>query len=678
MTSEETSNATDIDAILSWSKPIEVQTKNGPMILRKSRPTDEFWETWRNDYQHLKAAGISTMTDLEDPNKWWVCWWQPVPKEIVEARNKSVAMSNAVDANGFSVPCPDGRRFYPFQLAGIKYASERNGTLIGDEPGLGKTAQAIGIINLFEEINRVLIIAPMTLKANWERELCMWLTRKLSIGQATSEYFPRTDIVIAHYNILHKFPSRLSFMWDLLIVDECHRLGNNRTRQTKCVVGYKPSRKEQEKGVLPTSGIPARRKLMLSGTPFENRPAQLFPIINYLDPVSWPSRWKFEARYCGAHNNGFGWEAKDACNLEELAYKLRSSVMIRRRKMEVLKDLPPKTRQIVEMDADGFEAVIRNEQKVWHQHEDDLVEAQAGMEIAKASENPDEFKAAIEHLRKSTSLIFTEIARVRHETALAKVPAMIEMLHGELEEVGKIVCFAHHQDVITAMAQEFCGECVVITGETPQSERDTLVQRFQNDRKVKLFFGSIRATGEGITLTAASTVIFLENDWTASKMAQCSDRCHRIGQTDNVLVKYYILPGTIDAHMIQTWIHKEEILDQAMDSDRVEMMNEATVIPKAEPLGTRKQIAQDAAAITQAQCRAIHEGLKSLAGVCDGANRLDGAGFNKLDVRIGHSLAEAPGLSYKQAALGKKLLAKYSRQLGSEILTQCGIKMNPA
>ena len=107
-------------------------------------------------------------------------------------------------------------------------------------------------------------------------------------------------------------------------------------------------------------------------------------------------------------------------------------------------------------------------------------------------------------------------------------------------------------------------------------------------------------------------------------------------------------------------------------------MNEATVIPKAEPLGTRKQIAQDAAAITQAQCRAIHEGLKSLAGVCDGANRLDGAGFNKLDVRIGHSLAEAPGLSYKQAALGKKLLAKYSRQLGSEILTQCGIKMNPA
>lgn len=670
----------DIESLLRWTKPKECNTKRGPRILRTAIPDEKFWDVWESHQQELRSAGLSMSKDEYNGGAWRVCWWAELPKEVTAERTERVELSKATEAL-IEVPKPDnGMDFYPFQKAGIRYClrvfeKPDAGVLIGDEPGLGKTLQAIGIINSCQDISRVLIIAPMTLKANWERELKRWLVRPMTIGHATSDFFPRTDIAIIHYNILHKFTTRLSNYWDLMICDECHRLGNRKTRQTKCVVGYKPSRKEADGGMLPTSGIPSRRKLMLSGTPFENHPSELWPIINYIAPGLFSSKSAFEKRYCGACNNGYGWTADGATNLEELGEKLRGGgAMVRRLKCDVLTDLPPKTRQIVEMDGDGLESAIANESRVWTEHEEELEDAQVQIELAKANDSDEDFKTSVANLRQKTGLIFTEMARVRHETAMAKLPRMIEMLKDELEETNKVIVFAHHSDVIAGASKEFVGECVTITGETPQADRDTLVQRFQNDPKIKIFFGSIRATGEGITLTAASTVIFFENDWTASKMSQCSDRSHRIGQKDNVLVKYYILPGTIDARMIQTWIHKEEILEKALDTDRPQIAEEATLIPKHHALASRREIEVESIAITKDMRHAIHEALRRLSLVCDGAFARDGNGFNGCDSRIGKSLAEQPFLSPKQAVLAQRILRKYGRQLGSETLEQCGIK----
>lgn len=665
----------EIENLCRWNKEKEVNTKRGVRLLRTSLPDESFWDKWNSpDQAEIKAAGISLHRDLES-DQWRVCWWRELPKEVVAEREKRVELSKAIAAD-IEIPKPDGLDYMAFQTGGIAYclnAFGNNGVLIGDEPGLGKTIQAIGVINAVEKISKVLVICPMTLKANWERELKKWIVRPMTIGHANSEFFPRTDIVLIHYNILHKFTTRLSNYWDLMVVDECHRLGNAKTRQTKSVVGHKPTRKEAAAGVLPTSGIPAVRKLMLSGTPFENRPAQLWPIVSYIAPTLFSSRSAFEKRYCGAGNNGFGWQADGATNLEELGERLRGCCMIRRLKKDVLKELPAKTRQIVEMETDGFEKVIQREKSVWTQHEDELEEAQAAMELAKASDSEDEFKASVSSLRTKATLIFTEIARVRHETALAKMPKMVEMLKDELAEISKVIVFAHHTDVLRGAASQFAGECVLITGDTPQEERDRLVQRFQNDPKCKVFFGSIRATGEGITLTSASTVIFFENDWTASKMAQCSDRAHRIGQKDNVLVKYYILPGTIDAHMIQTWIRKEEILEKALDSEKAEVAAEPTLIPKAEPISTRRELEIASVAITSAQRNAILSAIKLLSAHCDGARQIDGAGFNKLDAAVGRSLASQHSLTPKQAALAQKICRKYQRQLGADVLAQCGI-----
>jgi SNF2 family DNA or RNA helicase len=669
----------DIESLARWGKAREVRTKYGPRLVRSAAIGDEFFQIWNERKEELKAFGLSVSPRYDDPSKWQVSHWQKLPSEVIQERETRVQMSKqaAVD---LEIPKPDGLEFdyYPFQKAGINYllrVLQSTGGLLADEMGTGKTIQSIGVLNSIPGINRVLVVCPLTLKRNWEAELNRWMVKKRSIGHVTANEWPDSDIVLIHYNILHKWADKLhSQEWDLLIADECHRAKSMKARQTRCLLGYKPTRRELASGMEPIPGIPAKRKLFLSGTPFENKPAELWPIINYIAPNLFSSKSAFERRYCGATNDGWGYKADGATNLEELGEVLRGCCMIRRTKREVLKELPSKTRKVVEVDSDGLERFVRNEQQVWHKHEQDLEAAQVAMELAKANDSDEEFKESVKALREKTKLVFAEMAQVRHDTAVAKLPKMVAMLREELEQVGKVIVFAHHKDVLTGLVEAFPGECVLLTGDTKEAERQANVHRFQNDSSCRVFGGAIRAAGEGITLTASSTVIFFENDWTASKMAQCSDRAHRIGQKDNVLVKYYILPGTIDAHMISTWIQKEETFEQAMDGNRPEIEQEAVLVPKAKPLATRREVEAEATAITSEQRWAILAALRVLSGMCDGARAIDGHGFNKVDAAIGHSLAGQGSLTPRQAALGQRLIGRYRRQLGDDTLRLCGIK----
>ena len=672
-------NVPDIGIICKWGKVKEVHTVRGPRMLRTAAATEDFWPVWNEHAATLKLLGLQVKRRMDDPNKWQVLWWKELPADVLAQRAKLVEMSEATCA-AVDIPKPDGLDYYPFQKAGIRYclnAFAANGVLIGDEMGLGKTVQAIGVINATPGISRVLIICPLTLKANWERELSRWLVRPMTIGHARADFWPRdTDIVLCHYNILHRFTTRLANFWDLIVMDECHRLKNGKARQTRCVVGYKPTRKEAAAGAVPTSGIPARRKLALSGTPFENRPAELWPVVSYIAPHLFSSRSAYERRYCGGGVDGGYYAANGATNLEELGQRLRGCCMVRRLKRDVLKELPPKTRQVVQIDTDGLEDAIKSEQRVWHLHEADLAAAQVAMELAKASDTEAEFKAAVEALRAGMSAAFRKLSAVRHATALAMVPAMVEALQSDMQEVGKAVVFAYHQDVLEACAREFQGQCVLIHGDHPKNplDRQPIVDRFQTDPKIRILFGSIDTCGEGLTMTAAWLCWFFEQDWRPSRMNQCSDRLHRIGQKDNVLCKYAIAPGTISAHMIQTWIQKEEIIERCLDSERAELAAEATIMPKAEPIATRSELDVAATAITAEQRWAILMALRELANVCDGAQAVDGCGFSKLDVAVGKSLAAQNTLSPRQAALGQKLVAKYRRQIGTDTLTKCGIK----
>lgn len=234
------------------------------------------------------------------------------------------------------------------------------------------------------------------------------------------------------------------------------------------------------------------------------------------------------------------------------------------------------------------------------------------------------------------------------------------------EQSSKVVIFVHHHDVVAALAQEFGDSCVTLTGEDSIEKRQIAVDRFQTDPTCRVFIGSLKAAGVGITLTAAHHVVFGELDWVPGNMSQAEDRCHRIGQKDNVLVQHLVLEGSLDSRMARVLIEKQAVIDAALD----EIAQEPVVpVVNAPVTVARKEYQQaDEHPMPAEQVRAIHHGLRLLKAHCDGAFNLDGQGFSKIDVRVGHSLAMAQSLTQKQALLGKKLVNKYRRQLPEDLL----------
>jgi SNF2 family DNA or RNA helicase len=643
----------DIQSLVNWSEPKEVQTKHGPRMLSRAPATPEFWTAWKEHKEELKAAGVSCSRN--DDGNWDATWWQEIPEEVKQARAESMEASRATSAD-VELPRPDGLDYMPFQKAGIRYALNRQGVLIADEMGLGKTIQAIGIINADETIKTAIIICPKSLKLNWKRELEKWLVRPLSIGVANGT-FPATDIVIVNYEGLIRLKDLDAREWDICIVDEAHYIKNSKALRSKAV-----------------KSIRARRKVRLTGTPIVNRPVELYNLIEDLGG-NWGSFFSFAKRYAGAHHNGWGWDFSGAMNLDELQRRLRESIMVRRLKMDVLKELPAKIRQIIEVEADSAEAkrAVRSEQAHEEASEQRLSSLRVAVELSKA-ESDEAYRTAVQRLHEASQVEFTEMARLRHETALAKVPAVIAHIQNALDDNdNKIIIAAHHHDVIAELADALAEfEPVALTGEMNEGQRQASVDAFQNAPGTRVFIGSITAAGVGITLTASSHVVFAELDWVPGNITQMEDRAHRIGQTETVLVQHVVLSGSLDARMAQILVNKQNVIDSALDKDHPERK-----APVYEPKPERKAathdvkpdlLAQIAETLTEEKISAIHAGLRILAGMdTDFASEQNGIGFNKIDGEIGHSLAEAPYLHPRRAALGLKVIRKYHRQLPEEI-----------
>jgi len=353
-------------------------------------------------------------------------------------------------------------------------------------------------------------------------------------------------------------------------------------------------------------------------------------------------------------------------NLPELQDKLRGSVMVRRLKRDVLTELPAKRRSVIELPANGAHAAVEAEQRAYESHEETLEALRVAVELAKASDRPEDYEDAVNRLRDAVRCAFTDMSRVRHATALAKVPYVVEHLKEIIEAGGKVVCFAHHRDVIAAIIAEFPG-AVQVTGDDAMQARQDAVDRFQAGA-CSLFVGNIQAAGVGLTLTAAAHVVFAELDWVPGNVTQAEDRCHRIGQHSAVLVQHLVLEGSLDSRMAHILVEKQRVIDEALDK-----VHEAVpVIPAREEPATarvtRTQVEEQAATMTPERIEAVHRGLQMLAGMCDGAQELDGAGFGRFDVRLGHDLAGRAFLTARQAALGAKLVNKYRRQLPAELV----------
>lgn len=492
------------------------------------------------------------------------------------AEQTALAASRATDAD-LDIPAPPGRIYYGYQRAGIAYALHRRDTLIADEMGLGKTIQGIGVINVSLTAQtrlRVLVVAPKIALSNWERELREWLIRPLGIARWTTAQQVDADVVIVNYDILTRpaiFEKLRAIAWDVAIFDEAHALKNRNAQRTRAVLG------DRKTGTTP---IEAGRRLFLTGTPILNRPIELFPLLNAMGISIAESYHQFAKRYCDGHNTPWGrFDASGASNPDELQKILRQTCMVRRLKADVLTDLPEKRYQLIELDIidEEMREAVNAEQKASKAWNVKIAELKRQVKAAELSGDKKALHEAMSRLKEGRVAELAEISKLRHQTALAKVPQVVEHAAAVLDATSDaVLLFAHHLDVIEKLRQGLAKigyEAAIITGDVGEAERERAQSDIREHRK-RLFIGSMHACGVAINLPEASTVLFAEADWTPGVMAQCEDRAHRIGQRNSVLVQHLVLAGSIDAEevadsidpqMARTLVRKEIVIEKALD-----------------------------------------------------------------------------------------------------------------
>lgn len=482
------------------------------------------------------------------------------------------------------IPVPHGMDYLDYQRVGIEFLVRDDprcgNTLLGDEMGLGKTIEIIGAINYLSDamsgrkLRNVLIVCPASLKINWGKELKKWLVGPLTWAIASPKYFPRgADIVVINYENLGKWESAIaSREWDLLVADEAHYAKNPNAGRSKALYS-----------------IAAHKRIYATGTPIVNRPKELFPLVNSLDPSQFPKFMPFAIRYCNARKMGSTWDFTGASHLPELQARLRSTIMLRRLKKDVLTQLPPKTRKIVELPAPRTVSdLLKRELEAYNEREPMLEALRAAVKEARAASDTLAYQQAVDALKVASGQAMGDISTLRKEVALKKVPIIVSYLEDIWKDdpERKIGLWCHHHDVMDAFMNEFRSFTTKVDGEQKMpayalkfsgkeslAERDQTVTKFQNDPRCLLFVGQIQAGGVGITLTAASHCIFAELDWVPGNLTQAEDRHHRLGQRDNVLVEHLVLEGSLDCRIAQRVVDKQKVIDAAMN-DKTEHLNQ--------------------------------------------------------------------------------------------------------
>lgn len=442
---------------------------------------------------------------------------------------------------------------YPYQVDGILYGLQHHRLIIGDEPGLGKTLQSIGIVDTAPAYP-CLVICPSSLKINWQREFEKFTDKKaLVLDNSTRTTWPYLlrmgvyQVAIVNYESLRKY-----FVYDTkgkdfrlkdvvfcehinlfksVIIDESHRVKDPSAQQS-----------------IFTKGITYGKEwvILLSGTPVVNRPDDLIAQLSIMGRLpEFGGATRFRASYCTDPKDK---DAKPAVPLSVLSEQLYSTCMIRREKAKVLPDLPDKTRMDLYVDISNREEYLL-----------------AANDLA-------------EYLRQYTECTDREIRRKMRMEALVKFMTLRSLAtHGKIAQAidfiktflasgKKLIVFCSLHEVVDKLTKVFPGS-VTVTGRDSAVNKQAAVDSFQNDDRCNLIICSIKAAGVGLTLTASSNVAFIELAWTYADCCQCEDRAHRIGQKDNVTCYYLLGRGTIN-HTIYSLIHKKKsIAAEIMNSD---------------------------------------------------------------------------------------------------------------
>jgi len=417
--------------------------------------------------------------------------------------------------------------------------------ILADDMGLGKTTSTI-IAALETGAKKILIVCPASLKINWQREIENYSDRPVFIAEG-KKYSTEADFVIVNYDILKNFHDTkekdgsllLQSNFELVILDEAHMISNAQAQRTKIINNF-------------VKGI--KRVWLLTGTPMTSRPMNYYNLLSIIESPVAQNWMAYAIRYCQGYQFKAGnrkvWNVTGASNLEEL--RDRTSKQILRRLKEDVLDLPDKIITPV---------YLRTSSK---EYKDLMGEYYEWLENKKEESS-------------SLTIQFSKLMKVRKVIANEKVRQTIEFAENIVEQGKKVIIFTNFTDTLQMIYNHFGKQAVYLDGSCNKVQRQYAVDQFQDNDKVKVFVGNLKAAGVGLTLTAAEAVIMNDLSFVPAEHAQAEDRAYRYGQKNNVLVYYPIFENTIEGVIYDILNTKKKIIGTVMGdevSDSVDVVEE--------------------------------------------------------------------------------------------------------
>ena len=410
--------------------------------------------------------------------------------------------------------------------------------ILADDMGLGKTTSTI-IAALETGAKKILIVCPASLKINWQREIENYSDRSIYISEG-KKFSSDEDFTIINYDILKNFydPKNVEeslihkSKFDLVILDEAHMISNPQAQRTKIINSFVKN---------------VKRVWLLTGTPMTSRPMNYFNLLSIIESPVAQNWMAYAIRYCQGYQFMAGkrkvWNVQGASNLEELRDRT-SKQMLRRLKEDVL-DLPDKIISPIylRLKSKDYEEMM-GEYYEWFENKKDE--------------------------SSSLTVQFSKLMKVRKIIANEKIKHTIEFVENIIEQGKKVIIFTNFTDTLQMIHNHFGKQSVYLDGSCSKPQRQFAVDQFQENDKIKVFVGNLKAAGVGLTLTSAEVVIMNDLSFVPAEHAQAEDRAYRYGQKNNVLVYYPLFENTIEGAIYDILTRKKQIINTVMGDDLLE------------------------------------------------------------------------------------------------------------
>ena len=480
----------------------------------------------------------------------------PEIEDLIHQKEQKVFKSSKEFYNGFNalkssktrMPKLQNVTMRDYQKDGVrwlKYLYDNSfGGCLADDMGLGKTLQAISLLSYIYPKTKTpsLIVMPKSLLSNWQNELEKFnnnLSFYLYYGaNRDAQEFKKHNIILTTYALVRNDIEKLKGMkFDTIILDESQNIKNVESKISRAVML-----------------LEAKHKFALSGTPIENSLFELYSLFRFINAGLFATLSDFKRDYA---------VPIQADANEDVAKILKAKIspfLLRRLKQDVLKDLPAKQEQVIYVDMDEAHKKFYNQKRDYYKQ---LLDQQIGANGIDKSKFL--ILQAFNDLRQIAS---APELKSENQILSSKIENLFEMLEDIVLNNHKVLIFANFLgslDLISQKANELGYEHLLMTGST--RNRQELVDKFQNDKSIKLFLMTLKVGGVGLNLTEADYVFIFDPWWNKSAENQAVDRTHRMGQKNKVFSYKMITKGTIEEKILELQSQKQDMTDMIISGD---------------------------------------------------------------------------------------------------------------